>query len=131
MPATSSSMQPLREGLERWLSAPIRIEILPRPWYVKNVKDAYAVRVAGESMIDKFEPGDVVIVNPRAPHIRGKAVILVQGEERGEFIASLKILVSWTATHWRLKQLNPAKEFTWTKRDWPRALPVVGSYYGL
>lgn len=110
------------------------IELVPRPWYMREVRDGYAVLVVGESMIPTFEPGDMAIVNPRLPPMRGKDVILVGDEQQGEFRASIKRLESWTASHWNLRQFNPPRgekhEFSWAKREWPKALRVVGKYYG-
>lgn len=110
------------------------IELVPRPWYMKEVRDGYAVLVVGDSMFPTFEPGDMAIVNPRLPPMRGKDVILIGGEQDGEFRASIKRLEGWTATQWNLRQFNPPRgekhEFSWAKRDWPKALRVVGKYYG-
>lgn len=110
------------------------VELVPRPWYLKNVRDGYAVLIVGESMSPAFEPGDMAVVNPRLPPMRGKDVILVRGEEQGEFQASIKRLVSWSATHWNLMQFNPPRgqknEFSLAKKDWPKALRVVGKYSG-
>ena len=110
------------------------IELVPRPWYMREVRDGYAVLVVGESMIPAFEPGDIAVVNPRLPPLRGKDVILIGGEQQGEFRASIKRLEGWDARHWRLRQFNPPRgqkaEFTWLRKDWPKALRVVGKYYG-
>ncbi|HUZ66721.1 MAG TPA: hypothetical protein VMU56_03560, partial [Beijerinckiaceae bacterium] len=37
------------------------IEVVPRPWFVKNVRDAYAVLIVGESMSPAYEPGHMAI----------------------------------------------------------------------
>ena len=47
------------------------IELVPRPWYMREVRDGYAVLVVGESMVPAFKPGDMAIVNPRLPPLRG------------------------------------------------------------
>lgn len=110
------------------------IELVPRPWYLRSVRDGFAVLVVGESMVPAFDPGDIAVVNPRLPPLRGKDVILVRAEEHGEFRATIKRLVSWTPTHWNLLQFNPAKgekaEFSLPRREWPKALRVVGKYSG-
>lgn len=110
------------------------IELVPRPWYLKNVKDGYAVLIVGESMIPAYEPGDMAVVNPRLAPMRGKDVILVRGEDHGEFIASIKRLVGWTASQWNLLQFNPPRgekaEFSLSRKEWPKALRVVGKYSG-
>lgn len=110
------------------------IELVARPWYMREVRDGYAVLVVGESMIPAFEPGDIAVVNPRLPPMRGKDVVLIGGEQQGEFRASIKRLESWDAKQWHLRQFNPPRgqkpELTWLRRDWPKALRVVGKYYG-
>ncbi len=106
------------------------IEFVPRPWYMREVRDGYAVLVVGESMIPVFEPGDMAIVNPRLPPIRGKDMIFIATEAAGEFTASIKRLVSWTERDWRVQQFNKPKEFTMARTKWPKALRVVGKYYG-
>lgn len=106
------------------------IEFVPRPWYMREVRDGYAVLVVGESMEPVFSPGDMAIVNPRLPPVRGKDVILVGGEEEGEFRASIKRLERWDAKSWQVKQFNPARSMSWPRKDWPKALRVVGKYYG-
>ena len=110
------------------------IEFVPRPWYLGSVSSGYAVLVTGDSMAPVFEPGDIAIVNPRLPPVRGKDVILVAEETNGEFRASIKRLVRWTDKEWHLRQFNPPPgqraEFTLSRKQWPRALRVVGKYYG-
>jgi transcriptional regulator with XRE-family HTH domain len=110
------------------------IELVPRPWYMREVRDGYAVLVVGESMVPAFKPGDMAIVNPRLPPLRGQDVILVGGEQTGEFRASIKHLEGWDARAWKLRQYNPPRgeraELTWSRKDWPKALRVVGKYYG-
>lgn len=110
------------------------IELVPRPWYLREVKDGFAVLIVGDSMEPAYEPGDIAIVNPRLPPMRGKDVILVSGEHTGEFTASIKRLIGWTAAHWQLRQFNPPAgqkaTFTLSRTEWPKALRVVGKYAG-
>lgn len=110
------------------------IDLVPRPWYMREVRDGFAVLVVGESMVPAFEPGDIAVINPRLPVKNGTDVILTAGELQGEFRASIKRLERSDAKHWHLRQFNPPRgekaEFSWLKRDWPKALRVVGKYYG-
>ncbi|MBA3241609.1 MAG: LexA family transcriptional regulator [Acidobacteria bacterium] len=106
------------------------IDLVPRPWYMREVRDGYAILIVGESMIPVFEPGDIAVINPRLPPMRNKDVVLIADEGAGEFRASIKRLVSATATHWNLEQFNPAKSLQWSKKSWPRALRVVGKFSG-
>ncbi len=110
------------------------IEWVQRPWFLREVKEGYAVVVTGESMIPVYEPGDIVIVNPRLPAIPNKNAIFVGGEERGEFVATVKRLTRSTTKDWHVRQHNPPEggkaDFTLAKASWPKALRIVGKYEG-
>lgn len=108
------------------------IEWVPRPWFMKEVKDGYAVLIVGESMEPAFEPGDMAIVNPRLTPLRNKDAIFTTGEygRTGEFKATIKRLIKSDSKLWHVKQFNEPKEFTLEKRDWPKALRVVGKLAG-
>lgn len=106
------------------------IDIVQRPWYLRNVKDGYGVVIIGESMSPKFEPGDVVIVNPRLPPIRNKPAIFIAGEQTGGFTATIKLLIRETPAEWQVRQFNPRREFVLPKKIWTKALRIVGSYEG-
>ncbi len=106
------------------------IDFVPRPWFLGTVKKPYAVRVVGESMIHAYEPGDIVIINPKLEHARNKNHIFVSGEDQGEFRASIKRLRGWSETDWQVEQFNPPKKFNLSKKEWPKALRIVGKYEG-
>ena len=110
------------------------IEWVQRPWFLREVKEGYAVVVTGESMVPVYEPGDIVIVNPRLPAIPNKNAIFVGGEDRGEFVATVKRLTRSTTSDWHVRQHNPPEggrnDFTLAKADWPKALRIVGKYEG-
>lgn len=104
------------------------IQYVQRPWFLEHVRDGYAVIVTGESMIPVYEPGDMVLINPKLPALRGKNAIFVGGEEHGEFRATVKRLERSAAHEWIVKQWNEPREFSLQKREWPRALRIVGKY---
>lgn len=110
------------------------VEVVPRPWFFKRAREGYAVLVNGESMSPVYEPGDMVLVNPQASLVKGKDIILIRGEEEGQFQASLKRLVGWSAVEWYLRQFTPPEgekaEFRRLRQEWPKALRVVGKYDG-
>ena len=106
------------------------IEMVPRPWYLGQVKEGYAVLVVGESMAPAFEPGDMAIVNPRLPPVRGKTHIFTNEPDDGSFTATIKRLVGQSTSEWKVEQFNPKKEFGLKRSDWSKALRVVGRYEG-
>jgi len=107
------------------------VKMIARPESIRYVKDGYVVIVSGESMVPRYEPGEMVVVNPRLPVIAGRYYIFATDPDDGEFKATLKRLVSQTATHWHVEQLNPAegeeRRYPLAKREWPHCLRVVGT----
>lgn len=104
------------------------VDLVPRPWYLGEVKDGYGVIVTGESMVPAYEPGDMAIVNPRLTYMRGKIHIFTAESENSHFKATIKRLVSVTDTDWIVEQFNPPKEFKLPKSIWTHAKRVVGKY---
>lgn len=106
------------------------IDMVPRPWYMGQVKDGYAVIVTGESMVPAYDPGDMAIVNPRLPPMRGKVHIFTCENENSHFKASIKVLVKSTETAWMVEQYNPPRTYALSKSEWTHARRVVGKYNG-
>lgn len=104
------------------------VDLVPRPWYLGEVKDGYGVIVTGESMSPAYEPGDMAIVNPRLTYMRGKIHIFTAESENSHFKATIKKLVSVTETDWVVEQFNPHKKFNLPKMVWTHARRVVGKY---
>ena len=106
------------------------VDLVPRPWYLGEVKDGYGVIVTGESMTPAYDPGDTAIVNPRLPYMRGKVHIFTCESENSHFRASIKILVKVTETEWIVEQHNPPKTYSLPRSIWTHARRVVGKYNG-
>lgn len=110
------------------------IDFVVRPWFMRGVKEGYAVLVSGSSMEPVFAAGDMAIVNPRLPYQKGKDHIFVSGEDVGEFNAILKRLIDWTPAEWIVRQFNPAEgqetDYRLLRATWPKAVRVVGKYDG-
>lgn len=106
------------------------VDLVPRPWYMGEVKDGYAVIVTGESMVPAYEPGDMAIVNPKLPPMRGKVHIFTCEGDNSHFRASIKVLVKVTETAWMVEQHNPQKIYALPKSIWTHARRVVGKYNG-
>lgn len=106
------------------------VDLVPRPWYLGEVKDGYGVIVTGESMYPAYEPGDTAIVNPRLPYLRGKVHIFTCESENSHFRATIKVLIKVTQTEWIVEQHNPPKQFALPRSVWTHARRVVGKYNG-
>lgn len=104
------------------------IDLVPRPWYLGEVKDGYAVLVTGDSMSPIYDPGDMIIINPRLPFMRGKDHIFATERDDGHFKAMVKRLVSSNSQEWQVEQFNPSKVFKLQRAEWTTARRVVGKY---
>lgn len=104
------------------------IDFVARPWFLGQVRDGYGVYVVGESMAPAYVPGDMAIVNPRAPQLLHKTYIFCAEPEDGTFTATIKRLVGQSPTHWKVEQFNPPLVFELAKAEWPKAVRVVGKY---
>lgn len=106
------------------------VDFLDRPWFFQHVPEAYAVLVVGDSMEPVFEPGDMALVNPRLPPIRGKEALFIATKDGGDWRASLKRFVRATDTAYVVNQFNPAKQLELDRTEWQQAFRVVGKYNG-
>lgn len=82
-----------------------------------GVKNAYAVRIAGESMWPRYEDGETVYVNPeRRPTKNDYVVAQIRREENGPLEAFVKKFVRWNSERLILSQFNPEKELEFDSR---------------
>ncbi|HET7411646.1 MAG TPA: helix-turn-helix domain-containing protein [Pararhizobium sp.] len=61
---------------EMFLGDPI--DHVPRPHYLKNVRDAYSVYTVGWSMVPMYRPGQLLYVNPHKPPQPGRGVVVTK-----------------------------------------------------
>ena len=75
--------------------------------------ESYALYVVGDSQSPRFDPGDLIYVNPRRPAAPGDDVVVqLRDELTGEVATALiKRLVRRTASTVTLRQFNPPRDF--------------------
>lgn len=84
------------------------IEYVRRPAGLATARDIYALYVEGESMSPKFEPGELVYVNPHRKPLPGDYVVVQEPDSNnGEPRAFIKKLVRVTGTKVHTVQFNP------------------------
>ena len=103
------------------------IDFVPRPAPVQHVKEAYGLIVTGDSMEPEFRPGDTLILNPRLPVIGGESYVFY-AEVAGEARATIKNLRRATVDKWMVRQWNPPKEFSLSRKEWRICHRVLGKY---
>ena len=90
------------------------VRMIARPPALQGARDLYAIYFQGESMMPRFEPGEVGIVDPTRPAGPGDYVLvqLNNGEEDHVTSVLVKRLVRASARELVLEQFNPAAVFT-------------------
>ncbi|MBB6306257.1 S24 family peptidase [Xanthobacter tagetidis] len=78
------------------------------PPALEGVVGAYAVYHTGESMLPRYEPGDLLTIHPTLPVKRGDYVLVqIKGEDGDPPYGYVKRFVSKNAKELVLEQLNP------------------------
>lgn len=90
------------------------VRMISRPAALKGANDIYAIYFRGESMMPRFEPGEIGLVDPSRPVISGDYVLvqLNDGEDDAVISVLVKRLVRATARELVLEQFNPPATFT-------------------
>ena len=111
-----------------WVLSGDAIAWIHRDQRLVGVRDAFACYVVGESMFPAYEHGNLLLVNPAVPPNAGDDCLLIQEAADGARYALIKRLVRFNSTSWTVKQWNPDKTFSLPRKDWQRALLVIGKY---
>ena len=90
------------------------LDYVRRPPGVQKLKNMYALWVVGDSMAPWNKKGDLIYVTPaRTPAVGDYVVVELGGATENEpGVAMVKLLTGKTATQLKLKQYNPAREFS-------------------
>ena len=111
-----------------WVLSGDAIAWIQRDQRLQGVRDAFACYVVGKSMAPAYEQGNLLLVNPAVPPNAGDDCLLIQEAADGARYALIKRLVRFNSTAWTVKQWNPDKTFTLPRKQWQRALLVIGKY---
>jgi transcriptional regulator with XRE-family HTH domain len=111
-----------------WVLSSDAIAWIQRDQRLVGVRDAFACYVVGDSMMPAYEQGNLLLVNPAVPPGAGDDCLFVQEAADGARYALIKRLVRFNSTSWTVKQWNPDKTFTLPRREWQKALLVIGKY---
>lgn len=105
------------------------VDWVARPAVLLKVQDGYGMIVAGDSMHPAHRSGSTALVNPHLPPRVEDACIFRSHADDGTVHIMLKEYRGQTETHWKVRQYNPAKDFTLKKSEWQVCHVIVGSYF--
>lgn len=115
-------------GLEGMTLTPEPIDWLARPRLLRHVAKAFAVYVVGDSMDPAYRHGDMVLVHPGLPALKGDDVLLIRHESDRAMAGMVKHLVGWNDRHWRIRQFNPERDHQVSREEWQQAAVIVGKF---
>lgn len=101
------------------------IDYIKRSDHIANAVDPFAFYVVGDSMEERFYQGDQVVVNRSVPLRPGDDCVFISHGEDGQLHGLVKRLMRSTAEAWKVRQLNPRKDFDLPKRLWAKAYRIV------
>jgi phage repressor protein C with HTH and peptisase S24 domain len=110
------------------------VDYVRRPAGLIGAADIYALYVEGESMLPKFEPGDLVFVHPhRKPRPRDYVVVQEPDTDNGGPRGFIKRLVTTTTRLVRTEQFNPKANIDFVIRPGLQIHKVMtdGELYGI
>lgn len=86
------------------------------PPSLADVPDAYAVYVVGDSMLERYQHGEVVFVHPYMPVRKNDdCVIQISSDEGAPPLGYIKRFMSLDEKHLKVAQLNPRKLLTFPR----------------
>lgn len=98
------------------------------PDLINRPEDGYGILIIGESMWPEYKPGETALVHKRLPPLSGEAAVFYSDDGHGTVLATIKIFLRATTTHWYVEQHNPKRKFTLLRKDWQTCHRVVGRY---
>lgn len=101
---------------------------LPRDARLEGIEGAYGCFVSGDSMEPAYEKGNLLLVNPKASVGPGDDVVFMREDGYGTRFVLIKRLVKANQASWTVKQYNPARTFTLSRKEWSKAHLVIGKY---
>lgn len=92
------------------MNGSILYEVMAPP-VISHISGAYAVQIAGESMLPRYEDGEIAFVDPKRRVKKGDYVIAqIRQEEHGPLLAYVKRFIRQNSIELVMEQFNPPKE---------------------
>jgi phage repressor protein C with HTH and peptisase S24 domain len=101
---------------------------IPRDPRLEGIQEAYGCFVSGDSMEPAYERGNLLLVNPSSDVSPGDDCVFLRETADGSRYVLIKRLVRRNEGSWTVKQYNPAKTYTLSRKEWQKAHLVIGKY---
>lgn len=101
------------------------IDYIQRTERTARVKDPFAFHIIGDSMLERLAQGDQVIVSPGMPLLPMTDCVFIHQAGDGVMYALVKRLLRASGDAWKVRQLNPQKDFELSRRKWSKAYRIA------
>lgn len=101
------------------------IDYLQRTERTARVKDPFAFHIVGDSMLERLAQGDQVIVSPAMPLLPMTDCVFISQASDGVMYALVKRLLRANGDAWKVRQLNPQRDFELSRRKWSKAYRIA------
>lgn len=101
------------------------IDFIRRSERTANVRDPFAFHVVGDSMLERLAQGDQVVINPAMPLLPMTDCVFIHQGEDGMMYGLVKRLVRATGDTWKVRQLNPPRDYELSRKKWAKAYRVA------
>ena len=123
MPVWASAFADDDDGTMIMTDSPL--DWIRRTETILNVAEPFAFHIVGDSIEDRFYQGDQAVVNRAAPLQSGADCIFIHNAVGGTMHGLVKRLMRATNEVWRVRQLNPRKDFDLSRKKWSKACRIV------
>jgi transcriptional regulator with XRE-family HTH domain len=101
------------------------IDFIRRSERTANVRDPFAFHVVGESMLERLAQGDQVVINPAMPLLPMTDCVFIHQAEDGMMYGLVKRLLRASGDTWKVRQLNPPRDYELSRKKWTKAYRVA------
>lgn len=101
------------------------IDYIQRTERTARVKDPFAFHIVGDSMLERLAQGDQVIVSPAMPLLPMTDCVFIHEASDGVMYALVKRLLRASGDAWKVRQLNPQRDFELSRRKWSKAYRIA------
>jgi phage repressor protein C with HTH and peptisase S24 domain len=101
------------------------IDWIKRTERTARVKDPFAFHIVGDSMLERLAPGDQVIVSTALPLLPMTDCVFIHTASDGMIYALVKRLLRANGDAWKVRQLNPHRDFELNRRRWSKVYRIA------
>jgi transcriptional regulator with XRE-family HTH domain len=105
------------------------IDEVPRPFFLKFSKNAFAVKVLTDENFPVYKRWDTVLVDPAGSHALGEDHMFTPDLDPSGVHSVIGCLKQSTPSHWIVHTYGTKQDHELPRSEYPHAWPLVGKYH--